>query len=98
MVGIGVNSGKDIHRLGDPNTAGADVISTKQGTVFAGGQLVATDGDPVEPHDVGIHSNPYTDNGSSTVFCVGIPVNRKGDPDTCGHPRAVGLPSVTVGP
>jgi uncharacterized Zn-binding protein involved in type VI secretion len=98
MVGIGVNSGKDIHTIGKPNTADAVVISTKQSTVFAGGQLVATDGDPVEPHGVGEHADPETDNGSSTVFCVGVPVNRKGDPDTCGHPRATGVTTVTVGP
>jgi len=89
--------GHDIHRLGDPNTAGADVTSTKQTNVTAGSRPVATDGDPVASHGTGIHSSPNTANGSGTVTIEGIRVNREGDPDTCGHPRAVGLPTVQVG-
>lgn len=87
----------EIHRLGDLNTAGAAITSTKQTTVLVGGKPVATDNDPVAGHGVGVHASPVTANGSPTVTIGGIPVNRKGDEDSCGHPRAAGHPTVFVG-
>lgn len=89
---------KDCHMIGTPNTAGAPVTSSLQSTVYCNGQLVAVDGSPVAGHGPGIHAGPVTANGSSTVFINGIPVNRKGDADTCGHARASGSPNTTVGP
>jgi uncharacterized Zn-binding protein involved in type VI secretion len=32
------------------------------------------------------------------VFINGIPVNRQGDEDECGHGRAEGSPDVFIGP
>lgn len=85
-----------IERRGDVNTAGAAITGTKQSTVFANNILVATNGDPVAGHGKGIHRAPSTANGSSTVFISGIPINRIGDSDTCGHTRASGSPNVFV--
>lgn len=89
---------KPVHRLGDPNEDGAAVTDIAQGTVFANNMLVSVDGSTVEGHGLGEHASPVTANGSATVFIGGIPVNRQGDADTCGHPRADGSPNVNVGP
>lgn len=88
----------EVHRLGDKNTAGAAIISTKQTAVTAGGKPIATDGDPVAGHGPGVHASPVTANGDTTVLIGGIPVNSKTDPDSCGHPRDVGLGTVFIGP
>ena len=85
-----------VHRLTDDNTAGAPIISTVQTTVYANSLLVGVDGSPVAGHGPGVHAGPLTANGSTDVFIENIPVNRKGDPDTCGHPRNIGSPDVYV--
>jgi len=82
------------HRLNDVNDAGAAIISIAQGTVYINNLLASIDGSEVEGHGTGEHSSPNTTNGSSTVFIGGIPVNRQGDADTCGHGRAAGSPNV----
>jgi len=88
-----------VHRLTDPNTAGAPIIEVIQKTVFANNLLVSIDGCPVQGHGPGEHASPLTANGCRTVFIQYIPVNDRGDPDTCGHPRAQGSPNVfTEGP
>lgn len=79
-----------VHRLNDPNTAGAKIISVVQGSVFINNLLGSVNDSPVQGHGTGEHASPETANGSSTVFFESIPVNRQGDPDTCGHPRADG--------
>lgn len=89
---------KDCHTIGTPNTAGAPVVSTRQNNVYCNSQLVAVNGSPVAAHGPAVHGSPVTANGSPTVFVKNIPVNRKGDPDNCGHPRATGSPNVFVGP
>ena len=86
----------EIHRLTDPNTAGAPIVEVIQQTVFANNLLVSVDGCPVEGHGLPPHSSPLTANGSQTVFIQNIPVNKRGDPDTCGHPRDSGSPDVFV--
>ena len=86
----------DIQRQGDSNTAGAPVTSTLQQTVFANNSLVSVDGSSVADHGQRKHDTPVTANGSSTVFINGIPVNKSGDADTCGHTRAAGSPDVFV--
>lgn len=85
-----------VHRLTDDNTAGAPITSTVQNTVYANNLLVGVDGSPVQGHGPGVHAGPLTANGSTNVFIENIPVNRKGDEDTCGHPRNVGSPDVYV--
>ena len=85
-----------VHRLTDPNTAGAPIIVVIQNSVFTNYLLTSVDGSPVEGHGPGVHAGPLTANGSSNVFIEYIPVNRLGDPDTCGHPRAIGSPDVYV--
>lgn len=85
-----------VHRLTDDNTAGAPITHTVQSTVYANNLLVGVDGSPVEGHGPGVHGAPLTANGSTNVFIENIPVNRKGDEDTCGHPRNIGSPDVYV--
>lgn len=85
-----------VHRLTDPNTAGADIISVAQSSVYTNYLLTSVDGSPVQGHGRGPHRSPVTANGSTTVFIENIPVNRQGDPDTCGHPRSSGSSDVYV--
>ena len=85
-----------VHRLGDENDGGGAISSTAQNTVFVNNQPVSIDGSEVDGHD--LHLPTVTANGSPTVFINGIPVNRQGDEDECGHGRAEGSPDVFVGP
>lgn len=89
-----------IHRMGDVNIAGGAIDSIPQSTVFANGLLVAVDGSMgsghapfLPPH---LSHQWTTTSGGPTVFAGGIPVNKTGDPDSCGHPRASGSPDVFV--
>jgi uncharacterized Zn-binding protein involved in type VI secretion len=86
----------EVHRLTDDNTAGAPITHTAQSTVFSNNLLVGVDGSNVAGHGPGKHAHPLTANGSTDVFIENIPVNRKGDKDTCGHPRNNGSPDVFV--
>ena len=81
---------KEIHRLGDVNNVGAAISSTKQTFAKIGGKPIATNGDDVEDHGDGIHNNAKTANGADWARINGIPINRQGDADTCGHTRASG--------
>ncbi len=86
----------EVHRLTDPNTDGASIVDVIQKTVFANNLLVSVNGSPVEGHGMPPHSDPVTANGSQTVFIENIPVNKRGDADTCGHARETGSPDVFV--
>jgi uncharacterized Zn-binding protein involved in type VI secretion len=79
-----------VHRLGDPNDEDGIITDIPQGTVFANELLVSIDGSLVEGGPT------VTANGSPTVFIGGIPVNRLGDEDSDGTPRAQGSPNVYV--
>ena len=57
-----------VHRLTDPNTAGAPIIVVIQNSVFTNYLLTSVDGSPVEGHGPGVHAGPLTANGSSNVF------------------------------
>lgn len=89
------------HRLGDANDAGGVVTSIPQTTVFVNNVLVSVDGSigtshppcPLPPHCAG---QWQTANGSPDVFVENIPVNFKGNADTCGHSRAEGSPDVFI--
>lgn len=82
--------------VGDANTAGGRILGSVQGMVFINGRLVSVDGSPVSGHGRGIHSNPVTSSGSHKVFINNIPVNRQGDPDTCGHVRATASTNIHI--
>lgn len=89
-----------LHRLGDANTGGGIITTIPQSTVFANGRLVAVNGSQgtghapfVPPH---LDHQWTTTSGGPTVFAEGIPVNKQGDPDSCGHARAAGSPDVFV--
>jgi uncharacterized Zn-binding protein involved in type VI secretion len=85
-----------VHRLTDKNKAGAPIVSVIQSSVYVNNLLASVDGSPVAGHGPGVHAGPVTANGSQDVFIEYIPVNRLDDPDSCGHPRAIGSPDVYV--
>lgn len=81
----------DINRVGDPNSAGADVTSSLQTGIRINGQNVAVDGSPVASHGIGVHASPNTANGVEAFTINGLPVNINGDADTCGHTRSASV-------
>lgn len=82
------------HRMSDLNSGGGAVTSIPQDFVTDQGQLVSVNGSIGTGHApcplVPIHCPGawQTANGAEWVTINGIPVNRTGDVDTCGHPRA----------
>lgn len=91
-----------VQRLTDVNDAGGAIDSIPQSTVSVNGLLVAVDGSlgtshpPCPVPDIHCAGNWTTSGGSPNVFIEGIPVNRTGDPDTCGHVRVGGSGNVNV--
>ena len=86
----------EIHRQFDTNTAGAEITSVVQRSVYANNLLVSVNGSRVKGHGIGKHFSPETANGSRDVYIENIPVNRRGDNDTCGHSRNIGSTDVYV--
>ena len=91
--------GNKAHRMGDANTGGGTITTIPQSTVFANSKVLAVNGSKGTGHGVGLHAYHAWDtaNGSLTVKVGGIPVNRKGDTDTCGHDRTGGSSDVNIG-
>ncbi len=85
-----------VHRQFDKNAQGAPITKVIQSSVYANRMLVSVNGSLVKGHGVGPHFSPKTANGSKNVFVENLPVNKSGDKDTCGHPRALGSSSVYV--
>lgn len=89
-------------RKGDANSAGGVITGPCAPTVLINGQPASVPGDSVTPHPCcgapgcGAHCSATTTGGSPTVFAEGKPVIRKGDPDSCGHPRQTASPNVFV--
>lgn len=90
-----------LHRMGDANDGGGRVDSIPQSTVYCNGKLVSVDGSegtshsPFEPPH--LEGEWDTSSGVTSVRIGGIPVNVRGDADTCGHVRAAGSPNVYAG-
>lgn len=84
----------EVHRQFDKNTAGAEITSVVQQSVYVNNLLASVDGSKVQRHRHHLH--PETAHGSNNVFIENIPVNRQGDSDTCGHSRSTGSPDVFV--
>tara|TARA_R100000008_G_scaffold41654_1_gene24007 strand:- start:157 stop:456 length:300 start_codon:yes stop_codon:yes gene_type:complete len=92
-----------VQRRSDKNDMNGIIDMIPQSTVFANNLEVAVDGSQgtfhypwTYPH-FGSTTKPYiwkTTAGSPTVFANNIPVNRQGDPDSCGHVRVGGSPDV----
>ena len=91
-----------VHRVTDCNDAnGCVTLTLPNSNVYANNLLIAIDGSfgtshapcplPSPPHCAG---NWTTANGGPTVFVHNTPVNSAGDPDTCGHVRVEGSPTV----
>jgi uncharacterized Zn-binding protein involved in type VI secretion len=85
-----------VHRVNDPNSIGAPIVQSRQKKVYANNLLISVDGSPVKSHGPLKHAKPVTANGSKNVFIERIPVNFKGNQDSCGHPRAQGSSNVFV--
>jgi len=89
-------------RKGDVNAAGGVALGGA-GTVKAEGSAVMLPGASVTPHPCwpnkgcSAHASATTKGGSSTVKCEGKPIIHTGDIDTCGHGRASGAGTVSVG-
>jgi uncharacterized Zn-binding protein involved in type VI secretion len=92
-----------VQRLSDSNNAGGVINTIVQQTVYANGLLISINNSQGTTHPPGplvpVHVQGVwsTQNGSSTVFAEGIPVNRTGDADSCGHNRIGGSPTVIAG-
>ena len=88
-----------VQRNGDANTGGGAISSTAQSTVFANDKLISVNGSTVTTHGThpNVHAGVTTANGSSTVKSGGVPVNRTGDADSCGHTRVGGSSNVNIG-
>jgi uncharacterized Zn-binding protein involved in type VI secretion len=87
-----------VQRLGDRNSALAQITSVLQTNVYANNILIAVNGSGVAPHDplVPLHTVAVTANGSTNVFVNNIRVTRTGDADNCGHPRILGSTTVFI--
>ncbi len=85
---------RPISNLGDPNTGGGIIISTKCPNILAGGRPIATTGDVVSPHDSKPVHFAVTGPGNFRNLNNGVPTNAVGDRDTCGHVRLGGTPNI----
>ena len=74
----------------------ATIIGPGAPTVIAEGAPVSTMFDNVTPHGEPPHSKSLVINGSATVFAIGRPVVRNGDPASCRH-VVVSTSTVIVG-
>jgi uncharacterized Zn-binding protein involved in type VI secretion len=89
-------------RVGDTNSAGG-IATRGVTTVLANGRPVVPPGSSVTPHPCcgakgcGAHCGASTTIGSATVLAGGQPIVYVGSPDTCGHSRSSGSPTVIVG-
>lgn len=92
---------RPVVRIGDRNSAGGVAVSPVR-NVHANFRPFARFMSSVTPHPpcprVPIHCRAKAAlPGSRTVRAGGRPVLRRGDTDTCGHPRATGSGNVRCG-
>lgn len=93
---------RNIHRMGDCNSGGGCVTGIPQSTVQANDKTVCVNGSvgtthpPPPPPPIHVQGIWRTASGSNTVQAENIPVNRRGDSDTCGHSRVGGSSNVFV--
>ncbi len=78
------------------DTAGGTIVGALAPTVFVNGKPIAVKGAAVAGHGTAAHAGPVMAQHSATVFAEGIPVCRRGDQATCGHP-ATGSGNVFAG-
>jgi uncharacterized Zn-binding protein involved in type VI secretion len=89
-----------VQRQGDSNSAGG-AATGGVASVRVNGRPVCVAGTGVAPHAPWGEPHPphaaaNTTGGSLNVRAGGVPINRTGDSDTCGHPRSGGSPDVRV--
>ena len=88
-------------RLGDINNAGGAITGPGTPTVLTNGIPTSVIFDGVSPHApcprIPSHCAAVVVGGSGTVLSEGRPVVFVGAPDSCGHIRATGSPTVLVG-
>ena len=74
----------------------APILGPGAPTVLAEGSVVSTIFDDVAPHGEPPHAKAVIINGSATVFAMGRPVVRNGDPASCGD-TVISASTVIVG-
>ena len=79
----------------DNDSAGGDLIPT-QDKVYANGEKIIRNGDPVAGHGIAPHASPTMIAGSNNVYVLGKAVVNAGDNATCGHSSS-GSSDVNVG-
>lgn len=84
-----------VQRLGDSNTTGG-IIMAGIPTVLVEGRPIAVMGMPVSPHGYN-HYGAVTTASQFGVFCMGMPVTRMTDVDSCGDLRIGGAVTVFIG-
>ena len=80
-------------RIGDANSGGG-VVMMGVPTVLTTGRPTAVVGVPISPHDNKPVHIAVAAMGNPLVCCNGIPTNRMGDLDSCGHVRIMGAATV----
>ena len=87
-----------VHRKGDMNVAGGVALGGVE-NVIVNGRPIVVDGTDVGPHAPFLppHLATKTDSGLKNVIANNIPINVRGNPDLCAHPRAEGSPNVVAG-
>lgn len=89
-----------ISRVGDQNQAGG-AIQRGASSVFVNGKPVGLHTSTISPHAPWgrphpPHQSAITTDGSSTVFCEGVPVLKVGSGNSCGHRISQGSSDVFV--
>lgn len=83
-------------RDNDANVAGGRVQS-RVTDVLVNNRRISINGSSVTPHPPPPHSSARTANGLRNVIANNIPVNVRGNQDTCGHARSVSSDDVIAG-
>ncbi len=76
-------------RIGDMNSGGG-VVMTGNYKVLTTGRPTAVVGSLISPHDWKPVHIAIAAMGNARVLCGGLPTNRIGDLDSCGHVRIMG--------
>ena len=80
-------------RIGDANNGGG-VVMMGNAKVLTTGRPTAIVGVPISPHDNKPVHIAVAAMGNPLVLTGGIPTNRMGDLDSCGHVRIMGAATV----
>lgn len=83
-------------RDNDANTAGGRAQS-RVTNVLVNNRRICVNGSSVTSHPPPPHSSARTSNGIRNVLANNIPINVRGNQDTCGHARSASSSDVIAG-